>query len=106
MNGEIEFAPNGTVRGATFSNENVKVLLTPQPDGARLELTASDWRVPYGPPFEWSHLQLRGLIDPSQVAAAEFTGERYPDRPASLRARWRRRREEEWAAMKRAEAAE
>lgn len=43
-----------------------------------------------------------------RIAAAEFTGERYPDRPASLRARWRRRREEEWAAMKepRSEAAE
>jgi hypothetical protein len=74
MNGEVEFAPNGTVRRASFANEKVKILLTPQADGARLELTATGWRVPYGPPLEWSHFQLRGLIDETRVATAEFTG--------------------------------
>lgn len=37
-----------------------------------------------------------------RVSAAKFLDERYPDRPASLRARWRRLREEEYAAIKRA----
>ena len=34
-----------------------------------------------------------------RVSAAEFSEERYPDRPASLRARWRRRREEDYERM-------
>lgn len=40
-----------------------------------------------------------------RIATAEFTDERYPDRPASLRARWRRRREEMWRDMQRRQAA-
>ena len=74
VDGEVEFAPNGTVRRASFVGEKMKLLLTPQADGARVELTATGWRIPYGPPLEWSHFQLRGLIDHTQVAAAEFTG--------------------------------
>ena len=35
-----------------------------------------------------------------RVAGAEFTETRYPDRPASLRARWRRRQDEMWAEMR------
>jgi predicted DNA-binding transcriptional regulator YafY len=34
-----------------------------------------------------------------RVSAAEFHEERYPDRPAILRARWRRERSEQYAAM-------
>jgi predicted DNA-binding transcriptional regulator YafY len=34
-----------------------------------------------------------------RVAAAVFLEDRYPDRPASLRARWRRRQQEQWEAM-------
>lgn len=37
-----------------------------------------------------------------RVSAAEFTDERYPERPATLRARWRRMREEHWQKMKEA----
>lgn len=37
-----------------------------------------------------------------RVSAAEFTDERYPERPAALRARWRRLREEHWQNMKEA----
>lgn len=40
-----------------------------------------------------------------RITAARFTEDRYPDRPASLRARWRRRREEMWAEMQRRQAA-
>jgi predicted DNA-binding transcriptional regulator YafY len=36
-----------------------------------------------------------------RIAAAEFTETRYPDRPASLRARWRRRQDEMYAQMRR-----
>jgi len=39
-----------------------------------------------------------------RVVAAIFTEDRYPDRPASLRARWRRRQQEHWAAMQAREA--
>ena len=34
-----------------------------------------------------------------RVSAAVFTEDRYPDRPATLRARWRRRQQEHWQAM-------
>lgn len=41
-----------------------------------------------------------------RIAGAEFHEERYPDRPASLRARWRRQREEHSARIRRDDAAE
>ncbi|WP_421937082.1 helix-turn-helix transcriptional regulator [Phenylobacterium sp.] len=34
-----------------------------------------------------------------RVAGAEFPEDRYPDRPASLRARWRRHQQEQWERM-------
>ena len=34
-----------------------------------------------------------------RVTAALFTEDRYPDRPASLRARWRRHQQEQWERM-------
>lgn len=34
-----------------------------------------------------------------RVTAAVFREDRYPDRPASLRARWRRHQQEQWEAM-------
>ncbi|MBI1199013.1 MAG: HTH domain-containing protein [Phenylobacterium sp.] len=37
-----------------------------------------------------------------RISAAKFTEERYPERPATLRARWRRQREEHAAAMREA----
>lgn len=40
-----------------------------------------------------------------RVSGAVFTEDRYPDRPASLRARWRRHQQEQWQAMKAREAA-
>jgi predicted DNA-binding transcriptional regulator YafY len=37
-----------------------------------------------------------------RISAAKFTEERYPERPATLRARWRRQREDERAGMREA----
>jgi predicted DNA-binding transcriptional regulator YafY len=34
-----------------------------------------------------------------RVSGAVFTEDRYPDRPASLRARWRRHQQDQWEAM-------
>jgi predicted DNA-binding transcriptional regulator YafY len=34
-----------------------------------------------------------------RVTGAVFLEERYPDRPASLRARWRRHQQEQWEMM-------
>lgn len=41
-----------------------------------------------------------------RVSGARFTEDRYPDRPASLRARWRRHQQEQWRAMQARKAAE
>jgi len=40
-----------------------------------------------------------------RVSAAEFSEERYPDRPASLRARWRRHQHDQWKAAEARRAA-
>jgi len=40
-----------------------------------------------------------------RVSGAEFHEERYPDRPATLRARWRRERSEQYAEMMKSRAA-
>lgn len=39
-----------------------------------------------------------------RVSGASFTEDRYPDRPAALRARWRRHQQDRWQAMKAKEA--
>ena len=41
-----------------------------------------------------------------RVSAAEFSDTRYPERPATLRARWRRQQNETWAAINASKAAE
>ena len=41
-----------------------------------------------------------------RLATAVFTDARYPDRPATLRNRWRRRQAEDWAAHNARKAAE
>ena len=74
FDGDVRFAPNGTVREATFRNKKAKLDLSPQREGVRIALEANDWQVPHGPPFEFSTLTLRGLVDQGQIAAADFTG--------------------------------
>jgi hypothetical protein len=89
LNGDIAFAPNGTVRSAVFESPKVKLELTPQPEGVRVALNAVGWRVPYGPPVEFGLLNLRGLIDQRRVAAAEFTGRiAGGDIEGAITARW------------------
>jgi len=89
FNGEVAFAPNGTVREARFASPKVKLELTPSAEGVRVTLNAIDWRIPYGPPVPFGLLTVRGLIDQGQIAAAEFTGRiAGGDIEGALTARW------------------
>jgi hypothetical protein len=74
FDGEVAFDENGAVQQAVFANANARLELTPRAEGVRLALDATGWRVPYGPPLEFGRLVVNGLVDPSQVAAVEFTG--------------------------------
>ncbi|HYH42270.1 MAG TPA: AsmA-like C-terminal region-containing protein, partial [Burkholderiales bacterium] len=74
VGGEIAFASNGTIKEATFSGAKVNLELTPRPEGVRVLLKATDWQIPYGPPFAFGLLTVRGLIDQGQIAAMEYTG--------------------------------
>jgi hypothetical protein len=74
FDGDIAFAPNGTIKEALFTNPKVKLELVPRAEGVRVTLNAVGWRIPYGPPVEFGLLTVRGLIDQGQVAAAELTG--------------------------------
>jgi hypothetical protein len=89
FDGDIAFAPNGTVKEALFTSPKVKLELVPRAEGVRVTLNAVGWRVPYGPPVEFGLLTLRGLIDQGQVAAAELTGRiAGGDIEGALTARW------------------
>lgn len=74
LEGNIVFAANGTVQEATFSTDKATLTLTPRPEGVRVALDATGWRIPYGPPVDFDRLRLNGLIDQGQIAAGEFTG--------------------------------
>jgi hypothetical protein len=89
FDGDIAFAPNGTVKEALFTNPKVKLELVPRAEGVRVTLNAVGWRIPYGPPVEFGLLSVRGLIDQGQVAAAELTGRvAGGDIEGALTARW------------------
>jgi hypothetical protein len=72
--GTVTFASNGTVKDAVFQNDKVRLMLTPSPEGVRVALDATGWRIPYGPPLEFDRLKVSGLVDQKQVAAGQFTG--------------------------------
>lgn len=74
FDGTVAFAANGTVKEAAFQNEKLHLTLTPSPEGVRVALDATAWRIPYGPPIEFDRLKVSGLVDQQQVAAGEFTG--------------------------------
>lgn len=74
FNGEVAFAPNGTVKQAQFSNPKVTLQLNPRAEGVRFTVEAREWRIPFGPPVEFSYVTFNGLVDHAQIAASEFTG--------------------------------
>jgi hypothetical protein len=74
VDGDIAFAADGAVKSAVFTNPNAKLELTSQAEGMRLLLNARDWRMPYGPPVEFSELLVTGTVEPRKRAAGEFTG--------------------------------
>jgi hypothetical protein len=74
LDGDIAFAADGAVKNAVFTNANARLELTSQAEGMRLILNARDWRVPYGPPVEFSEILVTGMIEPAKRANGEFTG--------------------------------
>ena len=74
IEGNVEFASNGTVKEAAFTSPKAKLELTPRPEGVRFAFDASDSQVPFGPAVAFSQIKINGLVDQAQVAAAEFSG--------------------------------
>jgi hypothetical protein len=74
FDGDIEFDTDGSVKEAVLTNPKAVVELTALPKGVRVLVTARDWRIPYGPPVEFSELTIRGHIDGRTRGIAEFTG--------------------------------
>ena len=74
FDGEIEFATDGSVKEAVLTNPKVVVELTALQKGVRVLVTARDWRIPYGPPVEFSELTIRGQIEGRSRGIAEFAG--------------------------------
>jgi uncharacterized protein involved in outer membrane biogenesis len=72
--GDIAFDTDGSVKEAVLTNPKVIVELTVLEKGIRVLVTARNWRIPYGPPVEFSDLTVRGRIDGRTRAIAEFTG--------------------------------
>jgi hypothetical protein len=74
FDGDIEFDTDGSVKEAVLTNPKVIVELTALPKGVRVLVTARDWRIPYGPPVEFSDLTIRGHLEGRNRGIAEFTG--------------------------------
>jgi hypothetical protein len=74
FNGEISFEPNGTIDGAVLANDNLKIRLTPGPQGADLRLDANAWTMPVGPPLQFSYFTAMARLSERELAIDEFTG--------------------------------
>lgn len=74
FSGEVAFAPNGTMKQAELSNDKVKLELAPQSNGVRASLDARSWRIPFGPPVEFTYLTVNGVLDNAQLTVTEFSG--------------------------------
>lgn len=74
LDGQVTFTPAGAIDAAELANAKTKIQLTPRPEGLRVGFEAYDWRLPFGPPVEFSRLVVSGLVDSARIAAAEYTG--------------------------------
>jgi hypothetical protein len=74
FDGDIAFGPDGAVTQALFTSPHARLELTPVAQGLRFILNAREWRMPYGPPVEFSELVADGLVDRTQTATAHFNG--------------------------------
>jgi hypothetical protein len=89
FDGDITFGPNGAVTEALFTNAHARLELTPAAQGVRFVLNAHEWRMPYGPPVEFSELVADGRVDRTQSATAHFNGRAAGGAIAgTLSARW------------------
>jgi hypothetical protein len=74
LDGHVRFAANGTVQQVMLANDNVRLEVRPQHNGLRVVLNARDWRVPYGPPVEFSFLTIDGIAQKQQFVTTELAG--------------------------------
>lgn len=89
FDGNIAFGPDGAVTDALFTSAHARLELTPVDRGLRFVLNAHEWRMPYGPPFEFSELVADGRVDRTQSATAQFNGKAAGGAVAgTLSARW------------------
>jgi hypothetical protein len=72
LNGQVEFAANGTVTGANLSNENVNLEVVPKASGLIVSLNAHGWRVPFGPPVTFTYLTVEGIADKDRFATTRL----------------------------------
>ncbi|HEX2830558.1 MAG TPA: AsmA-like C-terminal region-containing protein [Burkholderiales bacterium] len=74
VNGEVAFAPNGTVKDAVFDSDKIRLELIPLQTGVRVALNARDWRAPFGPAAPFSYLTLEGIADKDRFATTQLSG--------------------------------
>jgi hypothetical protein len=74
MNGEIDFAANGTVSAAAFHNDTVQLEIVPQKSGVGVVLNARNWRVPFGPAVTFSYLTVEGIVDKARFGTTRLEG--------------------------------
>lgn len=74
FNGDISFEPDGSVARAVLANDNLKIRLSPGPNGAALKLDATAWRIPFGPPVKFSYFNATGRLTEHDFTIDEATG--------------------------------
>ncbi|MDP2241251.1 MAG: AsmA-like C-terminal region-containing protein [Burkholderiales bacterium] len=63
FNADITLERNGTLKKALISDGKLRMDLAPSDQGWRINATASNWRLPFGPQIEFDNLTLTAFID-------------------------------------------
>ena len=74
MQGEITFAPNGSVKQVVLANDHVKIDVSPRQSGAQVTINVTDSRAPFGPALKFSYLTIDGVADRQQFTATQVSG--------------------------------
>ncbi|MGZ8263089.1 MAG: hypothetical protein ACXW2I_02860, partial [Burkholderiales bacterium] len=74
LEGEVTFAPNGTVNEALLTNDNLKITLSPRSGSMVLKVDANAWTPPFGPPLAFSYFNATGVLNNDELKMNEFSG--------------------------------
>ena len=74
FNADIRLERNGALKKALLTDGKLRIDLSPSDQAWRVDATASNWRLPFGPPIEFDDLTFTAFIDGQTAAIKGIEG--------------------------------